>query len=392
MKIILWHSKITWLSINATDIAALVAVMIVIIVLLFIFIRFFLPEIKIIFNHYFRKRKLSIHETEEIKKILARNGYYNNLSQDGKEKFLKRTLTFMFSTDFIGAGNFKVDDSIRVFISGAVVQLTFGLDEFNLESIIRIIIHEKEFKNKRTGIAYKGLTTGNGIMALSWKDVIAGYSEYSDGINLALHETAHALYVLLDADRKIDKRFMSYFDEWEKIASQEFQDISNGKTGFLRNYAKTNKAEFFAVCVEHFFEQPALFEKNLPDIYNHLCFLLNQNPLENEKDYILLPERIAMINSSSATTNPVPEKLKISYARRSWHWSFTASVINALLFLVIFLLTYNKFMLGGTGYFFIWATCGIVCFFSFRNFYISHNIIEASYFPLVSFIGLPAIF
>jgi hypothetical protein len=37
--------------------------------------------------------------------------------------------------------------------------------------------------------------------------------------------------------------------------------------------------EFFAVSVEHFFEDPSGFAKELPLLYQHLCVLLHQDPL-----------------------------------------------------------------------------------------------------------------
>lgn len=51
-------------------------------------------------------------------------------------------------------------------------------------------------------------------------------------------------------------------------------------SSFLRSYASTNQQEFFAVCVEHFFEASKSFRENLPQLYSHLCILLNQDPLQ----------------------------------------------------------------------------------------------------------------
>jgi Mlc titration factor MtfA (ptsG expression regulator) len=56
---------------------------------------------------------------------------------------------------------------------------------------------------------------------------------------------------------------------------------------YLRDYAFTNTHEFFAVCVEHFFETPLHFYQKYPDLFKDLCNVLNQNPLNTKNDYAL---------------------------------------------------------------------------------------------------------
>ncbi|MFZ6013111.1 MAG: zinc-dependent peptidase [Bacteroidota bacterium] len=49
---------------------------------------------------------------------------------------------------------------------------------------------------------------------------------------------------------------------------------------FFRPYACTNVHEFFAVSVENFFERPAQFKNELPELYDILTQLLKQDPLK----------------------------------------------------------------------------------------------------------------
>ena len=69
-----------------------------------------------------------------------------------------------------------------------------------------------------------------------------------------------------------------YYEKWLLIANDEFIKLSNNVPSYLRVYGGANKEEFFAVCVEHFFETPHEFKLQLDDIYKHLCILLNQDP------------------------------------------------------------------------------------------------------------------
>ena len=67
----------------------------------------------------------------------------------------------------------------------------------------------------------------------------------------------------------------------------EYHRIRNDEDSFLRNYAGKSEREFFAVCIEHFFEAPKEFSDELPDIYIPLCNLLNQDPRNAHCDYLL---------------------------------------------------------------------------------------------------------
>jgi len=48
----------------------------------------------------------------------------------------------------------------------------------------------------------------------------------------------------------------------------------------LGSYAATNYQEFWAVCVENFFERPSTFKIQLPELYDAICKLLNQDMLK----------------------------------------------------------------------------------------------------------------
>jgi hypothetical protein len=61
-----------------------------------------------------------------------------------------------------------------------------------------------------------------------------------------------------------------------------------GESTLLGAYAATSYQEFWAVCIETFFERSSAFRKQQPELYHSLCYLLNQDPLTAEK--ILQPD------------------------------------------------------------------------------------------------------
>ncbi len=52
-----------------------------------------------------------------------------------------------------------------------------------------------------------------------------------------------------------------------------------GGRNLLGDYAATNYHEFWAVSVEVFFENPVQFRHELPDLYEAMARVLNQDPL-----------------------------------------------------------------------------------------------------------------
>jgi hypothetical protein len=69
---------------------------------------------------------------------------------------------------------------------------------------------------------------------------------------------------------------------WEEKAERVFKQIrNNDEILYFRPYAKTSMAEFWAVCVECFFEDPINFKGEFPELYNATVEVLKQDLLKN---------------------------------------------------------------------------------------------------------------
>jgi Mlc titration factor MtfA (ptsG expression regulator) len=213
--------------------------------------------------------------------------YYQNLSKDGKRRFISRVIHLLPQKKFIARDGAKVTLEKQIVILSALVQLTFGLKSFAVRRFSRIILYPKVFYSRLIERHVKGLTVGTGNVLLSWYDTFKGMHHPSDNYNLALHEWAHAFQL----NHKMDDVGWVYFRLENHMQTidpfyRRIKKIKDEKH-YLRAYAFTNVEEFFAVCVEHFFETPQAFIKEEPELYNKLCKLLNQDPLNHTKDYKL---------------------------------------------------------------------------------------------------------
>jgi MtfA peptidase len=130
---------------------------------------------------------------------------------------------------------------------------------------------------------FEGHVSEDGIY-LSWAHFLKEFTDYSDGQNVGLHEMAHALtYVNFSVQNGRDKAFHDYFSEFSVVARPIFERMQQGETNLLDPYAATNYQEFWAVCIETFFERSTSFRRQLPELYFSLCALLNQDPLTPDK-------------------------------------------------------------------------------------------------------------
>ena len=267
-----------------------------------------------------RKYFIGSADTTRYRRYLDSFHYYKQLTNEGKDIFFNRLLKFMYSKEFKGKQGLEVTDEMKVLISASAVQLTFGLKRFRLQNLDNIHVYPKSFYFGLDKREFKGATSQGGNMYLSWEDFKDGYLDPNDRYNLGLHEMSHALKLDVLMSSRFDAHFGSYLDEWLEISTKEFERMKHGSPSFLRSYAKTNKHEFFAVCVEHFFECPEEFRKALPDVYNHLVILLNQNPLNTRGDYRV--DEFFVNNANKDIKNiPLPREVRRNFKYASWHWS-----------------------------------------------------------------------
>ncbi|MCX6275372.1 MAG: zinc-dependent peptidase [Bacteroidetes bacterium] len=247
-----------------------------------------------------------ITRNDDLEKyLLNRFPYYDRLPDPLKIKFLLRVKNFIRNKQFEGREGLEVTDEIKSWVAASAIQLTFGLSKYSLDHFSKIIVYPAAFYNRQNDAMHMGETNTHGIIVLSWKDLQEGFREPTDNFNVGLHEMAHALELQLLLKEDDDTFFGNYYPKFSLIAEEEFENIENERSSFLRNYAGANRHEFFAVCIEYFFESGAEFRQRLPEIYYHLCILLNQDPL-HEDGHLEEPLRKTQEELASEITSLVP--------------------------------------------------------------------------------------
>ncbi len=267
--------------------------------------------------------------------IAAKNPYYAALSIEGKSHFQSRMLQVKHSIEVQGREDFTVTEEVRILICACITQLTFGFHQPHMPFLKGVVVYPGVFYSRLAENWVKGLALGNGVVFISWPDFEEGYHYSTSTYNLGLHEFAHMLRLQALKGGGFDQRLVSYFDDWEANGYEVFKRIRHGHEDFFREYAGENKAEFFSVCIENFFEVPEAFSKELPDVYWHLCHLLRQNPLNVKENYRFEESHINEVNS--LLEEPIP-------TAEPWHLPFelklqpVAQVIGVMGIFVMLLL------------------------------------------------------
>jgi MtfA peptidase len=229
---------------------------------------------------------INANELKTHHETLTDFSYYNQLSADGKKRFLIRSLHIMQTKKFIAGEALEITDEMCLKISATIAKVTFGLSAYQLEHFHTIKIFPAAFYVDKLNAFLKGGTFGSGLIYISWHDYEKGYNNATDQLNLGLHETAHALLIDYEQGGNHTRHFNHHFPHWETEAEKIHQQVKTNRQDFFRKYAGVNMHEFWAVCVEVFFESPQAFKETFPHLYEKTSNLLNQDLLNVENDYV----------------------------------------------------------------------------------------------------------
>jgi MtfA peptidase len=231
------------------------------------------------FQELFPEESISSEVADNYSVIVSRLlPYFNQLNESNKQRFLKRVYNFKKSKSFHFHG-LEQQEELMILVSAAAIQVSFGLKNYLLPFFKDIHILPDAYEAIDSKEIYIGHVAPTGIY-ISWKYFVRGFADYTDGVNVALHEMAHALHhENFIKETGIDWDFRNDFEKLPAIFGPIMTQVIVQRKSYLRGYAFTNFQEFWAVSVEYFFENSQGLKDNLPQLYTILCDTLNQDPL-----------------------------------------------------------------------------------------------------------------
>ena len=219
------------------------------------------------------------------RKILAEKvGYYNTLTKDQKVLFEFKVQEFLLNHKITGVGtSAEIEDKILVASSGVIP--IFAFPTWKYKNLQEVLLYPNRFNEQfqttgehRNILGMVGTGYMEGKMILSKPALHHGFSNVSDKRNTAIHEFVH----LIDkADGTIDGLpslllERPYTLPWIDLINKKIDEIYESKSD-INPYGGTNRAEFFSVVSEYFFERPKLLAKKHPELYYVLEEIFDQD-------------------------------------------------------------------------------------------------------------------
>lgn len=217
--------------------------------------------------------------------------FYRALSKEDKRLFEQRVILF-WQTTRIESGQFEVNDEDRLLVAASAIIPVWAFPKwhyFNLEAVYLLPApFNDQFEMGKPDSLMTGMV-GYGPMAgklvLCRTALHYGFENTKDKYNVGLHEFVHLIDM---ADGECDgyperlKEF-AFSIPWFELVGNRINEIENRK-GNIPDYGATNRAEFFAVASEYFFERPKLMHRKYPELYKALSDIYQSDVLAISKE------------------------------------------------------------------------------------------------------------
>ena len=207
--------------------------------------------------------------------ILIRDvAFYNSLSEEEKKRFEYKIQEFLLNCRITGIET-SIDTRDKVLVASSAVIPIFEFPNWRYSNIYEVLIYPSSFNEEfdtegsnRNILGMVGNGYMEGKMILSQQALRHGFRNESDKTNTAIHEFVHLIDKTDGSVDGIPSLLLEkqYSIPWIDLINKKIEEIYDGESD-INPYGGTNKAEFFSVASEYFFERPKLLEKNHPELY-----------------------------------------------------------------------------------------------------------------------------
>jgi hypothetical protein len=236
-------------------------------------------------RRYIRRRRLAARPFPETwrRQLLRCVPFYRKLDDEGRRRFENDVRFFVAEQRIYGIRGAPVTDEIKVLIAASAAMLCHGWPDWEWPTMRDIVVYPTAFDEEyRIGASrhMAGMVHQQGPIIFSERDLRHSFSRPGDGLNVGLHEFAHVLDMAGGAADGVPAGVAWVASApWVQVIADRMQRVRRNECRrVLRAYAGVNEAEFFAVAVETFFEQPARLRAHDPELYGLLAEYFNLDP------------------------------------------------------------------------------------------------------------------
>jgi Mlc titration factor MtfA (ptsG expression regulator) len=218
----------------------------------------------------------------------------NRLTPAERDRLLLRMQQLIGGCRWEGCAGLELTEEMRVMIAAQACLLVLAQPGEPYPDLRNILVYPGTFRPRRFSWTPSadagheedpalGESWKQGVVILAWDSAEAGARDPADGRNVVLHEFAHQLDGAkgeLDGTPRLPQAMA--LASWTTMLEKDFDklvvEVETGEPGVLDPYGATNRAEFFAVATETFFERPAELKAERPSLYVALRQFYGQDP------------------------------------------------------------------------------------------------------------------
>lgn len=241
----------------------------------------------VLFFIFYKRPPKKVILPENYSEILNEHvSYYQRMDKKNKVRFEGKIKDFLAYVRIDGIET-EVENLDKLLVASSAIIPVFGFDNWKYFNLRNVLLYPASFNREQfLASGYEKNTLGmigNGpmqrVMILSKPALREGFINKASTSNTGIHEFVH----LLDKEdgdvdglpeTLLNKKYNS---KWITLMNQNIADIMEQRSD-INSYGASNKAEFFAVASEYFFNQPLLFKENHSELFSLLCSIFNQNP------------------------------------------------------------------------------------------------------------------
>jgi Mlc titration factor MtfA (ptsG expression regulator) len=199
--------------------------------------------------------------------------FYGSL-KSRRGSFRRQVWEFLVDIEFIPRESIRIRSSQKVVIAAHAIRLSQFLNEHAYNFYKRIILYPDHYLSQVTGKHHKGeVNPGLRTIVFSMRAVSTSLQLRTPGEHVLYHEFAHALWL---EHLLMNKNYQVFngekFNNIRSLIQHLMAEAHHHH--FLRAYAFTNEAEFFAVAIENYYTNSERFRAELPDLFTAVAELL----------------------------------------------------------------------------------------------------------------------
>jgi len=204
----------------------------------------------------------------------------------------RTALVFAARVDFVGCNGLQVTDEMRLVVAVQAALLVVKRNADAYRPLHSVLLYPDAFvvpiaEEDETGVVTEaqdvlaGQSIATDSIVLSWPDVIST-APSAHAHNLVLHECAHFLDHVWGGT--LSTASSDAASTWHDTLGAEYarlcRAVESGAQSLIDPYGSADRAEFFAVATEAFFERSDALAKQNPELYAVLREFYGLNPIE----------------------------------------------------------------------------------------------------------------